>query len=93
MLHTQSRSPADSDALELMLRTLTPGDGVLLMQDAVIAATLPHWQQVLAGRPCYALREDLEARGLISRVRVPIEVVDYDKFVQLTLEFEKVQAW
>lgn len=93
VLHTQSRSPSDSDGLSLMLRALTPGDGILLMQDAVIAATQPQWQQPLSGHPCYALKEDLEARGLISRVNAPIEVIDYDRFVRLTLEFEKVQAW
>lgn len=66
-------------------------DAILLMQDAVIAATLPHWPAQFT-QPIYALKDDLVARGLLSKAPAPIQIIDYQGFVELTLKYDKVQA-
>jgi tRNA 2-thiouridine synthesizing protein B len=42
----------------------------------------------------YALKPDLEARGLsLNNVIEGVEIVGYDKFVDLTTEHDTVQSW
>lgn len=44
--------------------------------------------------PCYVLNDDLILRGLESDLILNnIEVVDYAKFVQLTIENTPIQTW
>ncbi|USD39243.1 sulfurtransferase complex subunit TusB [Ferrimonas sp. SCSIO 43195] len=93
VLHTLSQSPNDSHRHQLAIDYASAGDGLLLMQDAVVAATLSDFAKLLHDRPCYALKEDLQARGLLKRVLAPITVIDYPQFVDLTLHYDKVQAW
>ena len=42
---------------------------------------------------CFVLKEDLEARGLTQKVIEFFTVVDYDGFVDLSLEHHTVQSW
>ena len=42
----------------------------------------------------YALKPDLEARGLsLNNVIEGVEIVGYDQFVDLTTEHDTVQSW
>ena len=95
MLHILSRAPVDLAILE---RTAT-GDTIILIEDAVIEAlaTSPHsqhWQRILQAQRVCALSADLEVRGLASdRILNGIEVVDYQGFVQLTIDNEVIHSW
>ncbi|SDK37637.1 tRNA 2-thiouridine synthesizing protein B [Ferrimonas sediminum] len=93
VLHTLNQSPNDSARHQLVMDYAAAGDGLLLMQDAVVAATLPEFAGLAEARPCYVLKEDLQARGLLNRILAPITVIDYPQFVDLTLQYDKVQAW
>ena len=61
--------------------------GALLMQDAVFFAATDHGSRLLdAGVKVYALRESVGARGLSDRVRPEVELVSYDRVVDLIME-------
>ena len=41
----------------------------------------------------YALKSDLEARGMQNRVMDGVRLVDYGGFVDLVVEHDAVQSW
>jgi tRNA 2-thiouridine synthesizing protein B len=97
LLHTVSKSPDNSTALSSALRSALPGCHLLLIEDGVYsaAAGTPAAAQLLARADihCYALREDVLARGLQDRLDPAIELVGYDDFVRLSIECHAVQSW
>lgn len=95
MLHTLMSSPFRCD-MTAMLRMLAEGDDILLLQDGVIAAlngssALEALQK--APISLYALREDLEARGLSGQISSSVTVVDYTDFVALTVKNPQQMTW
>lgn len=95
-LHLLSRSPFADTSATSCLRLLGAGDALLLSGDAVYAlqpgsAPYARLRDLPADRPCFALAEDLQARGL----QAPdfVTAVDYPGFVELTLRFERVNSW
>ena len=51
-------------------------------------------QQALAKHQIYALRADLQARGISPDNMIEgISLVDYDGFVKLATEHDKLQSW
>ncbi|SQI35092.1 tRNA 2-thiouridine synthesizing protein B [Leminorella richardii] len=95
MLHTLTHSfiHTDVDALQ---RTVQRGDALLLIQDGVIGATVKSLSLeavVEKGITVYALREDLDARGLLSRVVEGVTVVDYSGFVDLSEDYYPQMVW
>jgi len=86
-LHVLSHSPFADNRLASCLRLLGKDDGLLLTGDAVYAllnADLAHLQ----GR-VYALEEDVRARSIDADA----QLVDYPGFVQLSIDFDKVNTW
>ena len=49
--------------------------------------------KALKTKKVFALQEDLNARGVQSKVIDGIEQVDYAGFVKLVTEHDKVQSW
>ncbi|NVK21573.1 MAG: sulfurtransferase complex subunit TusB [Kangiellaceae bacterium] len=79
--------------LDACLNAMSTQDGLLLIEDAVIAT---HH----SGLSCvtYALEEDLIARGLSQLVKQHlvnsnIKIIDYTQFVELTLQYDKTVSW
>jgi tRNA 2-thiouridine synthesizing protein B len=97
ILHTVNKSPFQDNSLDSCLRVAQPDCGILLIEDAVYAATETAndllTEQVLSLHKLYALIPDLKARGLLERVKPGVELVDYDGFVQLTEQYDTVQSW
>ncbi len=92
MLHLVCQSPARTRDLEDCLAVLAADDHLLLLQDAVIASTLPAWQPLLAGlhERVHVLAEDLLARGLTPQVG---HVIDMPGFVDLVVEHGSPLRW
>ncbi|GEK74126.1 MULTISPECIES: sulfurtransferase complex subunit TusB [Halomonas] len=93
-LHILNRSPASHRVHEQALAAMGPEDRLLLIEDGVqggLPQLVRHFEAI-AGR-LYALREDLEARGLLGRCDGSVQVVDVDGFVQLTEEAEHTLSW
>ncbi|HGY1230306.1 TPA: sulfurtransferase complex subunit TusB [Citrobacter farmeri] len=95
MLHTLHRSAWCSD-FSTILRLLAEGDELLLLQDGVTAAVEgSRFLESLQNAPItvYALKEDIEARGLGGQISDSVVRVDYTDFVRLTVKHTSQMAW
>ncbi len=98
MLHIINKSPSDRNSVEAALRLATKGSVVLLIEDAVYAATRGNTaaakiQAAMADLKIYALKPDLETRGMADRVMDGVSLVDYAGFVDLVAEQPNCQSW
>ena len=98
MLHTVNKSPFDHNTLETCLKYAKQGSAVLLIEDGVYAvakgtAVSKQLQDALKTVPIYALKPDVEARGIQNRVLDGVKLVDYAGFVDLVVEHNTVQSW
>lgn len=95
-LHIVNKPPNRDNALGACLRLAADDDPLLLIEDGVYAAvhSLPGYRR-LAGRagPCYALEDDVIARGLSDRIGAEIQLVDYAGFVELCEAHRHIQSW
>ena len=90
MIQLILNSPFMSQDLELALRYRMEGDLVVLMQDAVMAATAPGWCVRMADVPLYVMKEDLQARGLSSGIGMEL---DMPGLIRLIAEHGSPQTW
>ncbi len=83
-----NQSPADcSLERHLQVAATAPEAGAVLMQDAVYFAATGDGRKLLdAGVKVYALRQSVDARGLAGRTMEGVELVDYERMVDLIME-------
>ena len=98
MLHTVNKSPFADNTLDICLKHAKPGSAVLLIEDGVYGATQgttvsQRLLDALATVAIYALKPDVEARGMQHRLMDGIKLVDYGGFVGLVVEHHTVQSW
>lgn len=93
ILHTVNTSPFAHSALDSCLTYLRNGDALLLLEDGVYAALADVDAGLERAGTVYALDADVKARGLASRLADGVEIVDYEGFVDLCTQFEKVKNW
>ena len=97
ILHTVNKSPFEKPALSSCLQHALPGSVVLLLEERLWRAggqspadQLENARDVRV----YALGPDLAARGISPDVLASgVEVLDYEGFVDLAVECDKVKAW
>jgi tRNA 2-thiouridine synthesizing protein B len=96
-LHTVNKSPFSSTSLNDCLGLAKSGSTVLLFEDGVYAATTgTRSADAIAnadGVTFAVLGPDAMARGVEGKIADGIKVVDYDGFVDLVAEHDKVHAW
>lgn len=98
MLHIVNKSPTQARSLESCLRMTLPGQAVLLIEDGVYAATTGNSSEAqvraaAAKVKLYALKPDLEARGMTARALDGVTLVDYGGFVDLVAEHGTPNSW
>ncbi|MEY6430998.1 sulfurtransferase complex subunit TusB [Thioalkalicoccus limnaeus] len=99
ILHTVNKSPFERNALDSCLKFASDGAAVLLIEDGVYAAlrdtaVTERVASALERVSLFVLGPDLKARGFAEeRLIAGVKVVDYDGFVDLAAEHDKVQAW
>lgn len=99
MLHTVNKSPFEKDSLATCLRLAKPASDILLIEDAVYAALTgtrmeTEVKHALRKFSIYALKPDLEARGLKNKDLIEgIKLTDYCGFVDLAVNNDKTQTW
>lgn len=98
MLHTVNKSPFEINSLQRCLQMATPGSALLLIEDGVYGAldgtTFSAEVKAADGLNTYVLGPDLKARGLDpAKLIEGIEIVDYDGFVQLVVDHDRIQSW
>ena len=98
MLHIVNKSPFQTRTLETCLRMAQPGHALLLIEDGVYAATAGSaaeagMHHASATLKIYALRPDMDARGVTGKLIDGVTLVDYASFVDLTVEYPTSHAW
>jgi tRNA 2-thiouridine synthesizing protein B len=98
MLHIVNKSHRQTTSLASCLRLAQDGHALLLIEDGVYAATpggAPACGMAEATQrlQVYALRPDLEARGMAGRLIAGITPIDYPGFVDLVAEHPVNQTW
>lgn len=98
LLHTVNKSPFERNTLASCLRYAQRGASILLIEDGVYAAVsdtmfTPTIKAALGDYTIYALRADIEARGLQGRLIDGITLIDYGGFVDLVTQHSAVQSW
>jgi tRNA 2-thiouridine synthesizing protein B len=98
MLHIVNKSPLEKTSLDSCLATAQPGAAILLIEDGVYAATRGNAAEAklraaMGQYRVYALRPDMEARGMADRVMDGVTMVDYGGFVELVTEHPTCQSW
>ncbi len=98
ILHTISKSPFQNQSLSSCVAHASSGDAILMIEDAVYGAVsgTAAAAQLAEGEniSIYALGPDLSARGLgEAKLAEGINIVDYDGFVELAVEYDKTQSW
>ena len=98
MLHIVNKSPYEKNSVASCLAHAQKGGAVLLIEDAVYAATKggaseAPIRRALQALPVYALGPDLEARGMQANVIEGVQVVDFGGFVDLVAEHRTNQSW
>ncbi|PCJ26071.1 MAG: sulfurtransferase complex subunit TusB [SAR86 cluster bacterium] len=93
ILHTISRSPS-SDLLKSCAGLLGEDDGILFIEDGIYyCADNSSLSEVATKVKLYALKEDIEARGMQSRSSADIDLIDYARFVEICCDYDKVVSW
>lgn len=95
MLFTLSHSFSHSDH-NTFLTLITPNSVILLLQDGVNAAIKnsdAFLQLARTNCPIFALKADLEARGLTAFIADEVQIIDYAEFVTLTAKYYPQIAW
>lgn len=99
MLHTVNKSPYEKTSFDSCLRLARPGSDILLIEDGVYAVMADgscagSVERVLTRCRVFALGPDLEARGIqTGAVVAGVQVIDYDGFVRLAVDNERIQSW
>ena len=97
LLHTVNKSPFESKCFDTCIGLAKEGSTVLLIEDGVFAATTGTASAEAItnsdGVSFAVLGPDAKARGVEGKIADGIKVVDYDGFVDLVAEHDKVHAW
>ena len=98
MLHIVNKSHTQTNALQSCLRLAKAGSALLLIEDAVYAATQggaasSGMAEALAKLKVYALQPDVDARGMAGKLVDGVTAVDYAGFVDLVAEHPNNQSW
>ena len=98
MLHIVNKSHTQTNSLQSCLRLARPGQALLLIEDAVYAATTGASESsglcdALGKLKVYALQPDIDARGMGGKIIDGVTTVDYAGFVDLVAEHPTNQSW
>jgi tRNA 2-thiouridine synthesizing protein B len=98
-LHTINKSPFSHATLSSCLQVCGKQDGILLLEDGVFGAlpSSPCAEELTAiiktGVKVYALKGDVNARGLQEKIPTSIQLTDYNGFVHLSIKHKCIQSW
>ena len=98
MLHIVNKSPFEKNSLQSAISCAKDGSSILLIEDGVYgvlpnSAVSEDVKSAMGSMKVYALEADVKARGIADKVLDGIQLVDYNGFVDLTCDNDKVQSW
>lgn len=89
-LHTLNKASLDNSASMDCFRSLSDGDGLVLIQDAVYLTQLKKLSSKKVD--VYAMQHDLHTRGL-SPLEGHTRIINDNDFVELCTQYDKVVSW
>ncbi|CAL4324966.1 Protein TusB [Buchnera aphidicola (Thelaxes suberi)] len=95
MLHMLMQSPFETNVL-LINQMLEPLDDFIALQNGVFISLANNvFCHEFQSAPCslFVLKEDLLARGLLSKVNPVFRIINYSKFVYLTVKHKNQIKW
>jgi len=95
-LHIINKSPYDSASVRECLAILDQSDTVVLIENGVYAALNNSPTQLLLVNKChriFAIEDDVQARGLSTKISDDFQRIDYLGFVELCAENSPIQSW
>ncbi len=101
-LHILNKSPKHAFPASQCARFYSQHDSILLIEDAVyytLPTTYPLFLAItelraLPTKPTiYALKEDIDARGISETTPNDVKLVTYEGFVELTASHDKSASW
>ena len=92
-LHTISQSPS-LQLLDTCASVLETGDAVIFIEDGIYYCNQKEsLAEFKVEFQVYSLVEDMNARGMLKRNLIDAELVNYQQFVELCCEYDKVVSW
>ena len=88
-LHILNRGPNQAELLNHCLDSYSDGDALLFIEDGIYWAA-EHYAEQLSQFHCFALKPDLEARGVSAS---GIQTVDDAGFVDLCINHSRSVSW
>ncbi len=89
-LHILSQSPQQSNCFERCLSSIKENDTLLLIENAVYAATKIKQTK---GFEIYTIEEDVKIRGLQNKIHPTIKLISYAQFVELSIQHPLSIHW
>ncbi|MDP0562037.1 MAG: sulfurtransferase complex subunit TusB [Candidatus Endonucleobacter sp. (ex Gigantidas childressi)] len=82
------------EPIKLCQRALTPGDAILLLEDGIylLSSNTSFLGTLTKKHSIYILDNDQQARGILCHDN-NIIAVDYARFVDLTIFYDRVISW
>ena len=97
MLHIVNKSSFERNSLAAASSLIDDSSIILLIEDGVISATnntnLTLIADLIKDGRVYALQDDVDARGLSTRLADGVKTVDYAGFVDLVVEHGTPVSW
>ncbi len=98
-LHTINKSPFSSNLIEPCLSLCNANDSILLVEDGIyIARRNTIYERFITEAEnqaitVYALMSDVQARGLEDKLSSTVLLINYERFVALSVEHQSIQSW
>lgn len=95
ILHTINQSPFTSQLWPDCLDAIGSDDCLVLINDGVYGAIKNQpYQHLLNKKSCYAIKEELEKRGINQLdLNTDIELITYEQWVELAIQHPLSQSW
>ena len=96
MLHIVNKSPFANNSIKSCINIIDSASAILLIEDGVIAATknkLSIIDSIASQGRVYALKNDIEARGISSKIATDIKLINYVGFVDLVVKHGTTVSW
>lgn len=93
ILHLVKHSPFSHTDLISCLDIMEEQDGLLLMEDGVLVASVsehPLYDRLQSLKYLYIIKPDCDARGVQNKLG---KLIDYSDMVELCLSFNKTMSW
>jgi len=95
ILHTLNQSPFTSQIWQDCLAYIEAEDCLILLNDGVYGALKVHpYRDALRNKTCYAIKEEVEKRGLKHlNLNPDIKLISYEQWVELAVKYPLSQSW